>query len=162
MKSKLQHTLIIWACATLAGSAQAFSQNDTLTGGVFHEAIITTDAPKRHTESLQMGLHTLDSDDLLTMPVILGEPDLVKAIQLQPGVAQGVEGFSGLYVRGGENDQNLFLFDGLPLYQVSHLGGIFSSFNAASVSRADFYKAAFPAQYGGRVPTSNSVTDDSR
>lgn len=156
MKSKLQHTLIIWACATLAGSAQAFSQNDTLTGGVFHEAIITTDAPKRHTESLQMGLHTLDSDDLLTMPVILGEPDLVKAIQLQPGVAQGVEGFSGLYVRGGENDQNLFLFDGLPLYQVSHLGGIFSSFNAASVSRADFYKAAFPAQYGGRV---SSIVD---
>lgn len=151
----------LWAVAALAGTAlsasgQAAAQNDTLTGGTFREAVVTANAQKAHTEGLQMGLHTLRTEELLNMPVIFGEPDLVKAIQLQPGVSQGVEGFSGLYVRGGENDQNLFLYDGLPLYQVSHLGGIFSSFNAATVARADFYKAAFPARFGGRA---SSIVD---
>lgn len=108
----------LWAAAALAGTAlsasgQAAAQNDTLTGGTFREAVVTANAQKAHTEGLQMGLHTLRTEELLSMPVIFGEPDLVKAIQLQPGVSQGVEGFSGLYVRGGENDQNLFLYDGI-------------------------------------------------
>ncbi len=87
---------------------------------------------------------------------MFGEPDIVKALQTLPGVSQGVEGFTGMYVRGGDNDQNLFLYQGLPLYHVSHLGGIFSSFNVPTVSRVDFYKAAFPARYGGRI---SSITD---
>ena len=60
------------------------------------------------------------------LPVMFGEPDIVKTLQTLPGGSQGVEGFTGLYVRGGDNDQNLFLYQGLPLYHVSHLGGIFS------------------------------------
>ena len=110
----------------------------------------------RNVRSTDMGRTTLSRDQILKMPVLLSEPDIIKTLQLQPGVSQGMEAFAGLYVHGGEDDQNLFLFDGLPLYQVSHLGGLFSSFNVAAVSEADFYKTSFPVQFGGRT---SSITD---
>lgn len=104
----------------------------------------------------QMGMATMKAEAINKVPVLLGEPDVLKAIQTQAGVSNGIEGFAGLYVRGGENDENLYLFNGLPLYNVNHLGGLFSSFNVATVDRLKFFKAGFPAQYGGRV---SSVTD---
>lgn len=120
------------------------------------EVVVTGEGAERNLKATEMGRHSLSSQMLLNLPVMFGEPDIVKALQTLPGVSQGIEGFTGLYVRGGENDQNLFLYQGLPLYQVSHLGGIFSSFNVATVSNVDFYKAAFPARYGGRI---SSITD---
>ncbi len=85
------------------------------------------------------------------MPVILGESDVLKAAQLLPGVQSGMEGFSGIYVRGGGADENLFLLDGVALYNVSHLLGVFSAFTPESIKKATLYKGAFPARYGGRV-----------
>lgn len=120
------------------------------------EVIVKGFGAERNLNAPEMGRVSLSETAINSLPVIFGEPDIVKTLQTQPGVAQGVEGFTGLYVRGGDNDQNLFLYQGLPLYHVSHLGGIFSSFNVATVSRADFYKSSFPARYGGRI---SSITD---
>lgn len=85
------------------------------------------------------------------MPVILGEADVLKAAQLLPGVQGGMEGFSGIFVRGGGPDENLFLLDGVAMYNVSHLLGIFSAFTPEAIKKATLYKGAFPARYGGRV-----------
>lgn len=111
---------------------------------------------KRNVEAAELGRASITREAIEKLPTLFGEPDVVKSLQLQPGVVQGVEGFTGLYVHGGDNDENLFLYEGLPLYQVSHLGGLFSSFNVATVSRADFYKSFFPSRYGGRI---SSITD---
>lgn len=121
-----------------------------------HEVVVIGNEAERNLNAPELGRVTLTDKMILDMPVMFGEPDLVKSLQTQPGVSQGVEGFTGLYVRGGENDENLFLYQGLPLYQISHLGGIFSSFNVATVGKADFYKSSFPARYGGRI---SSITD---
>ena len=120
------------------------------------EVIITATGADRNLNAAEMGRHVIGSEAIMKLPVLLGEPDIIKTLQTLPGVAQGVEGFTGLYVHGGENDQNLFLYNGLPLYHVAHLGGIFSAFNVSTVNKVDFYKSAFPARYGGRI---SSITD---
>lgn len=107
-------------------------------------------------QSAEMGKVALSESRIKSIPVLLGEPDVIKALHTLPGVSQGMDGFTGLYVHGGENDQNLFLYEGLPLYHVNHLGGVFSSFNASTIGNVDFYKATFPSRYGGRL---SSVTD---
>lgn len=104
----------------------------------------------------QMGMTVMDDNTIRNVPTLLGEPDVIKALQLQPGVSAGTEGFAGMFVRGGENDENLFLIDGCSIYHTNHLGGLFSPFNANAVSHLTFYKSAFPARYGGRL---SSVTD---
>lgn len=104
----------------------------------------------------QMGMTVMDDNAIRNVPTLLGEPDVIKALQLQPGVSAGTEGFAGMFVRGGENDENLFLIDGCSIYHTNHLGGLFSPFNANTVSHLTFYKSAFPARYGGRL---SSVTD---
>ena len=104
----------------------------------------------------QMGMTVMDDNAIRNVPTLLGEPDVIKALQLQPGVSAGTEGFAGMFVRGGENDENLFLIDGCSIYHTNNLGGLFSPFNANAVSHLTFYKSAFPARYGGRL---SSVTD---
>jgi hypothetical protein len=90
------------------------------------------------------------------LPVLLGETDLMKSIQLLPGVSSGLEGFSNFYVRGGGPDQNLILLDGVPLYNTQHLFGFLSTFNNDALNNVDLYKGGFPARYGGRL---SSVLD---
>ena len=84
-------------------------------------------------------------------PVLMGEVDVLKTLQLLPGVQSGAEGMSGLYVRGGSPDQNLILLDDAPVYNVSHLFGFFSVFNANAIKNVQLTKAGFPARYGGRL-----------
>lgn len=122
------------------------------------EVVVNGTGAERNVKAAEMGHHMLDEKMILNLPVMFGEPDIVKTIHTLPGVSQGMEGFTGLYVRGGDNDQNLFLYQGLPLYHVSHLGGVFSSFNAFTVNKLDFYKAAFPARYGGRVASISDIS----
>ena len=107
-------------------------------------------------QSAEMGKVSFSGNRIKSIPVLLGEPDVIKTLHTLPGVTQGMDGFTGLYVHGGENDQNLFLYEGLPLYHVDHLGGVFSSFNASTIGKVDFYKTTFPSRYGGRL---SSVTD---
>jgi outer membrane cobalamin receptor len=76
----------------------------------------------------------------------MGEVDVIKALQLMPGVQSGTEGSSGLYVRGGSPDQNLILLDGVPVYNVSHLFGFFSVFDANAINSVDLIKGGYPAR----------------
>ena len=106
--------------------------------------------------SVETGKITLTTQTLQALPSFLGEKDVIKTLQLLPGVAAGTEGVAGMYVRGGNLDENLYLVDGNPLYHVNHLGGIFSTFNPEAVKTMDFYKGSFPSRYGGRL---SSVVD---
>ena len=107
-------------------------------------------------QSTYMGALEIPQEMIKNMPVVLGEPDVIKTIQLMPGVQSGMEGFSGIYVRGGGADENLMMLDGTPLYNVSHLLGLLSVFTPEAVKKVTFYKGSFPARYGGRV---SSIVD---
>lgn len=102
------------------------------------------------------GFKRLSTLNLNLGSAFLSTPDVIKSIQNLPGVASGTELLSGLFVHGGDGSDNMFLLDGVPLYQSGHLGGIFSSFNSDIVTQVDFYKSGFPARYGGRL---SSVID---
>lgn len=104
----------------------------------------------------QMSMVEIPASTFSKIPVLLGEPDVLKVIQLLPGVQSGTEGSSGIYVRGGGPDQNLFLLDGVPVYNASHLFGFFSVFNPAAINTVKLYKGGFPARFGGRL---SSVID---
>lgn len=102
------------------------------------------------------GTTSLTTEQISKIPSLIGEADILKAFQLLPGIQGGSEGSVGLHVRGGSNDQNLYLLDGIPLYYVNHIGGISSVFDVSSVKSAVVYKGFFPASYGGRL---SSVMD---
>jgi len=104
----------------------------------------------------QMSRFDMPIDKIKSLPALLGEPDVIKSLQLLPGVKSGSEGSSGLYVRGGAPDQNLLLLDGVPIYNASHLFGFFSVFNPDALKSVSFYKGGFPARFGGRL---SSVVD---
>jgi len=109
-------------------------------------------------EETQMSRIEVPIQKLQKVPVILGEADVLKVIQLLPGVQSGTEGTSGIYVRGGGPDQNLFLLDGVPVYNASHLLGFFSVFNPDAVKAVSLYKGGFPAHYGGRLSSVVDIT----
>lgn len=107
-------------------------------------------------EETQMSVIDVPIQKLKSIPVIMGEADVLKVIQLLPGVQSGTEGTSGIYVRGGGPDQNLFLLDGVPVYNASHLLGFFSVFNPDAIKTVKLYKGGFPSRFGGRL---SSVVD---
>lgn len=104
----------------------------------------------------QTGKRSINARDIQTEFSTLSSPDVVKTLQRMSGVAEGMELASGLYVHGGNNDENLFMIDGTPLYSINHMFGLFSAFNTDMVKNVDFYKSGFPARYGGRL---SSVVD---
>lgn len=103
-----------------------------------------------------MGVERLDPNEIAKIPVLMGEKDIVKTMQLLPGVKSAGEGNAGFYVRGGGSDQNLILLDEAPVYNASHLLGFFSTFNSDAIKDAVLYKGNQPANYGGRL---SSVLD---
>ncbi|MBP5341071.1 MAG: carboxypeptidase-like regulatory domain-containing protein [Bacteroidales bacterium] len=110
--------------------------------------------------SSQMSAMDMPVEKIKAVPVLFGEADIIKALQLMPGVQSGSEGNSGLYVRGGGPDENLFLLDGVSLYNVSHLGGFFSAFNTDAIKNVTLYKGSFPARFGGRLSSVLDVTQN--
>lgn len=119
------------------------------------EVVVTSQRDALQTTT-QMSTIELPIATIKSLPAFLGEVDILKAIQLLPGVQGGNEGTSGLYVRGGGPDQNLILLDGVPVYNASHLFGFFSVFNADAIRNVEIIKGGFPAHYGGRL---SSVID---
>jgi outer membrane cobalamin receptor len=105
-----------------------------------------------------VGVVSLTGDEIKRLPALGAEADVMRAIQLLPGVKAANEVSSGLYIRGGSPDQTLILFDGVTIYNPAHLFGIFSSFNPDAVSDVRLYKGAFPAEYGGRLSSVLDVT----
>ena len=107
-------------------------------------------------QSVQMSAVEVPISQIKEIPAIGGEVDVLKALQLLPGVQSGSEGSAGLYVRGGGPDENLIMLDGVPLYSVNHMFGFFSVFNADAVKNVTLYEGNFPARYGGRL---SSIVD---
>ncbi|MEL6652951.1 MAG: carboxypeptidase-like regulatory domain-containing protein, partial [Bacteroidota bacterium] len=109
-------------------------------------------------EAEEAGRIVIGPDFIESVPAFLGERDVVKALQYLPGVQRANEGNSGLFVRGGNGDQNLILLDEAPIYNVNHLFGFFSVFNGDAVQNVEFIKGGFPAHYGGRLSSVVAVT----
>lgn len=120
------------------------------------EVLVTSSSRNRSLSSPQMGVEKLSTKDIKYVPVLLGERDILKVVQLLPGVKSAGDGNSGFFVRGGAADQNLILLDEAPVYNASHLLGFFSTFNSDAIKDMTMYKAGMPAQYGGRL---SSVLD---
>lgn len=125
-------------------------------GTALQEVVVTGTSEEQVQESSRMSTIDVPIELIKALPAFLGETDVLKVLQLLPGVQSGAEGSSGLYVRGGGPDQNLILLDGVPVYNASHLFGFISVFNADAINHVELIKGGFPARYGGRL---SSVID---
>lgn len=114
------------------------------------EIIVQGEAANANVERIEMGMATLPVKTIKKLPAFMGEVDIIKTIQLLPGIQSGGEASSGLYVRGGGPDENLMLLDEAPVYNASHLMGFFSVFNADAIKDIQVYKSGIPARYGGK------------
>ncbi len=120
-------------------------------GEQLKEVVVVADEKTlRHSET-QMSSNKISLEKVKSIPALMGERDVLKIIQLMPGVQSGSEGTTGLYVRGGGPDQNLMLLDGVPVYNASHLFGFMSTFNGDAIKSVELIKGGFPARYGGRL-----------
>jgi len=120
------------------------------------EVVITTTKASRGLKSTEMSVSTIKAETIKKLPTGMGEVDILKSIQLLPGVSSVSEGSGGFNVRGGSSDQNLVLLDEATIYNASHLLGFFSVFNADAIKDVKLYKGGIPSQYGGRL---SSVLD---
>lgn len=118
---------------------------------VLDEVTVTADRREKQSESVKMSTIKLQLAQIKNVPSLLGEKDVLKVLQLMPGVQKGSEGSSGLYVRGGGPDQNLIILDDAIVYNASHLFGFFSLFNGDALKSVELTKGGFPARYGGRL-----------
>jgi hypothetical protein len=118
---------------------------------VLKEVTVTADRTEKQSESVKMSSIKLQPAQIKNVPSLLGEKDVLKVLQLLPGVQKGSEGSSGLYVRGGGPDQNLIILDDAIVYNASHLFGFFSLFNGDALKSVELTKGGFPARYGGRL-----------
>lgn len=123
---------------------------------VLEEVVISGRKQNDNVTNPQMGALNFTMEEVKNVPVLFGERDILKTIQMLPGVAKGGEGSSNFYVRGGGGDQNLILLDEATVYNASHLMGFFSTFNSDAIKDVALYKGGIPAQYGGRA---SSVLD---
>ena len=120
------------------------------------EVVVTGEKKNRNVENLQMSMEKVQVKMIRKLPSFMGEVDVIKSITLLPGIQNGGEGSSGLYVRGGGPDENLMILDEAPVYNASHLLGFFSVFNSDAINDVQVYKGGIPAEYGGKA---SSVID---
>jgi hypothetical protein len=125
-------------------------------GSVLTEVVIKANALDEKRRSTEMSVATIGTKEVKALPALFGETDIIKILQLKPGITAGSEGTTGLFVRGGGGDQNLIVLDEAVVYNANHLFGFFSTFNSDAVKDLKVYKGGFPAQYGGRL---SSVID---
>lgn len=120
------------------------------------EITVTGEKVDRNVKHVEMSTVKLQVKELKKIPALMGEVDVLRSIQLLPGVQNGGENSTGFFVRGGNIDQNLVLLDGAPVYNAAHAGGVFSVFNSDAIKDVKLYKGGIPAEYGGRL---SSVLD---
>lgn len=121
------------------------------------ELVVSTTRPNENITQLQMGMQKLTTKEMNNIPVLFGEKDILKTIQLLPGIKSAGEGSSGFNVRGGATDQNLILLDEATVYNASHLLGFFSTFNSDAVKDVTVFKGNEPAEYGGRLSSAIDI-----
>ncbi len=124
---------------------------------VLSEVIISETKSNNNVTSAQTGLQKLEMKEMNSIPVLFGERDIIKSLQLLPGVKSSGDGGGGIFVRGGTGDQNLILLDEAIVYNASHLMGFFSTFNSDAIKNVDLYKGTQPAQYGGRLSSAMDI-----
>lgn len=123
---------------------------------ILDEVIISAEKTTTYEKRKEMSVISVPVSKVAAMPALGGESDLLKSLQLMPGIQSGNEASSGLYVRGGSPDQNLMVIDDVPVYYVNHLGGFVSTFNSDAINSMKLVKGGFPAHYGSRL---SSVVD---
>ncbi|MBU6340351.1 MAG: TonB-dependent receptor [Bacteroidetes bacterium] len=128
----------------------------SIKGSVLNEVEVKANGFREKMQSTEMSVATLSAREAKALPALFGEVDIIKILQLKPGITPGSEGTTGLFVRGGNSDQNLIVLDEAIVYNANHLFGFFSTFNSDAVKDLKVYKGGFPAQYGGRL---SSVID---
>ena len=134
----------------------ATTEEDTIRTQQIDEVVITSNSARQRIQNVQTGAEVLQIEDLTSAPQLFGENDIMRSIQMLPGVKSESDGSSSFQVRGGTSAQNQVLFDNAPVYNVGHLGGLFSAFNDDALASATLYKGLLPAQYGG---ASSAVLD---
>ncbi len=159
-----KHTLRI----SYVGYATVFKQIDLrkneridfllVSSTTLNEVVITSTREEANVQNTDGSKIELPIKKLETLPVLFGEADILKTIQLMPGIQSGGEGSNGFYVRGGGPDQNLILLDGATVYNASHLMGFFSVFNSDAISSAEIIKGGMPAEFGGRAASVLNIT----
>ncbi len=132
------------------------SVNVELAAEQLQEVEVTAEQNYKVSDDVQMSTIDIPIEQIKQIPALLGEKDVLKVIQLMPGVQKGSEGSSGIYVRGGGPDQNLIILDEAPVYNATHLFGFFSVFNGDALKSVELIKGGFPSRYGGRL---SSVID---
>lgn len=115
------------------------------------EVVVVSRLESPAVESAEVGAKKLTAEEITSTPSLLGEADVLKALSFQPGVVSAGEGMAAMHVHGGNADENLCMLDNVPLYQVNHFGGFFSSFNPDVIRYVDFFKSSVPAKYDGRL-----------
>lgn len=130
------------------GSDYKGTLQDTL---VLNTAVISASSPTRRLREAQIGIERISVDQIARMPAFMGERDIIKSLQLLPGVKEASQGSSGFQVRGGTTSQNLILLDGAPVYNAGHMMGLFSTFNDDALMDATLYKGLVPSGFGGAI-----------
>ena len=125
-------------------------QSVQLTSSTVLDEIVIS-GKKEYVKLPELGIIQISMGEIKKLPSLTGEADVIKAFQFMPGVSFGNEGSAGLFVRGGSPDQNIITLDGIPIYNVNHLGGMVTVFDENTIKSAKLYKGGFPAQYGGRL-----------
>ncbi len=118
---------------------------------VLDEVVVISRLEAPPTQTAEVGAKKVSPEEVRNAPALFGEADVIKALHSQPGVTEGTEGLAGMYVHGGNADENLYMLDNVPLYQVNHLAGLFSAFNTDIIRYIDFFKSSVPARYDGRL-----------
>jgi len=125
---------------------------------ILNEVVVSADKNDENVQKSQMGIIKIPTKQITELPAIGGETDVLKVIQLLPGVQAGKEGTGNYYVRGGNSDQNLILLDEATIYNPYHLYGLFSTFNSNALNNISLIKGGFPAEYGGRLSSILEIT----
>ena len=147
----------------LLGSGEGWSQHvrtetGDVVGDTLHEVTVTSRSAQKRMEEVQIGVEQIEVESLAKMPSLFGEKDIIKGIQLLPGVKSESEASGGYQVRGGKAAQNLILLDGATVYNAGHLMGLFSTFNDDALMGASLYKGLVPAQLGVVRPRYSTST----
>lgn len=148
-KEKKKNTKIVYRAAADISKAM-----------MLDEIIVVSRLEAPAVETAEIGARKITAEEVRNTPALFGESDVIKALQMQPGVAEGTEGLAGMYVHGGNADENLFMLDNVPLYQVNHFAGLFSAFNTDIIRYIDFFKSSMPAKYDGRLSSFMDVRLD--
>lgn len=127
------------------------AQSNPDTATMLNELVVVSRLEAPAVETSEVGARKITADEINSIPALFGENDVIKALQQQPGVAEGIEGLAGMYVHGGNADENLYMLDNVPVYQANHFAGLFSAFNTDIIRYIDFFKSSIPAKYDGRL-----------